>query len=285
MATSYGRLRFEILKVYPGTDLDTINGFAWDRYQQILSLLDWERLSAQSAFATPASYATGTVAVTNGSDSIVGTGTTWTEAMTNRMIRFAGQSEYYNFTFVDATHGTLDRVYAGTTAAAATFRIDQNVYALPATLRTLDSLEIPGCGPLHLASGTDFDSDRMTYGQPAYYALHMDTVDDVPQVQVELWPVPERVYTVNYRWHKDVSNPTGSTQSSILPWINNGALKYGVLADIATLLEKPQQATSWETRFLQLVNQLVAQNSRVEGGRVMRTASRFTRHRVGRWRG
>lgn len=69
-------------------------------------------------------YSTGTVAVSNGSATIIGTGTAWTEQMNGMPIRIDGDSAEYKFTYVSALSGVLDRVYEGSTAATATYKIE-----------------------------------------------------------------------------------------------------------------------------------------------------------------
>lgn len=58
-------------------------------------------------------YSTGTVDVTNGSNAIVGHGTTWTAGMTGMLFitQLANCHQGYKFTYVDATHGTLETTY------------------------------------------------------------------------------------------------------------------------------------------------------------------------------
>lgn len=69
-------------------------------------------------------YTTGTVALTQGSAAITGTNTAWNANMNGKPIRFQNDSGEYIFTYLSATTGTLDRVYAGATAAAATYEMD-----------------------------------------------------------------------------------------------------------------------------------------------------------------
>lgn len=83
-----------------------------------------------------ADYTTGTiVSVANGGTAVVGSGTTWTERMMGRYIRFTysntantGDGQWYEISAVaDTTHLTLVRAYGGTAivAGAATYTIGQ----------------------------------------------------------------------------------------------------------------------------------------------------------------
>lgn len=64
-------------------------------------------------------YATGTIsAVTNGDETVTGSGTTWTSAMVNRGILMPDGYWYKIATFTSTTSVELDRPYEGTTIAA-----------------------------------------------------------------------------------------------------------------------------------------------------------------------
>ena len=65
------------------------------------------------------SYATGTVTVTNGSNAVAGTGTTFTSGMTGKVLLTPGCGFGYVFTYVDATDGTLAQNYGCPTATVA----------------------------------------------------------------------------------------------------------------------------------------------------------------------
>lgn len=80
-------------------------------------------------------YTTGTVSVTTATNSIVGSGTTWTEDMAGRWIRInanttsnttSGDNQWYKiFAWVDSTHLTLVNQYQGTTVTGGTYTIGE----------------------------------------------------------------------------------------------------------------------------------------------------------------
>lgn len=74
-------------------------------------------------------YTEGTVAVTNGSSEIVGTGTTWTAKMIGRKFKVTDGSADGMWTtiagFTDSTHLTLENYYGGTTVSGATYKIGE----------------------------------------------------------------------------------------------------------------------------------------------------------------
>ena len=58
-------------------EFEVVHGGA-GRYREILDSLSWQRLERKGTVVPAAEYAVGTVAVTQGSTAIAGTGTTWT---------------------------------------------------------------------------------------------------------------------------------------------------------------------------------------------------------------
>ena len=72
-------------------------------------------------------YDTGTVAVTNGSAAVVGTGTKWlTNLAANQLFSLAGSSIAYTVASItDDTHLTLAANYAGTTGSGLTYTVIQ----------------------------------------------------------------------------------------------------------------------------------------------------------------
>jgi len=69
-----------------------------------------------------ADYTAGTIAVTNGSPAVIGTGTTFTSNMAGKRIVIAG-IWYTIASFTDTTHITLASNYAGTTASGLSYAI------------------------------------------------------------------------------------------------------------------------------------------------------------------
>lgn len=70
-------------------------------------------------------YITGTITVTNGANTIVGSGTTFTAGMVGKAIKVAGDNKFYLVgTFTDATHITFNGVYTGTGGSGKAYVIN-----------------------------------------------------------------------------------------------------------------------------------------------------------------
>ena len=100
MARTWGQIRFEVEKAFPGVDIDLLDGWIKSVYQGILDHRNWSGLEAEANITTVAVYEVGTLAATLGSTALTGTGTTWTTAMSTRRIRIASRMQMTNVIFV-----------------------------------------------------------------------------------------------------------------------------------------------------------------------------------------
>lgn len=91
------------------------------------SQIDWRYVRKTGTLTAPADYITGTVAVTNASTTVTGTGTTFTSANSNGfLLKLSGYNEVYRVTYVSATELTLDRAWVEATASGVSYTIYQD---------------------------------------------------------------------------------------------------------------------------------------------------------------
>lgn len=252
MAT-FGQIRFDLSKLYPGADHDVLDSLIIEGYQTILDRLEWQRIEYTVDVAVPDEYNTGTVAVTNGSATITGTGTTWTSDMTGRMIRFAGQTLWYMFTYVSATSGTLSRAYEGDTATGTAYQINKNVVQISSNCRSIN--HIMG---LQRTDKTMLPKDRNVYGPPTHWAPYMDSATDPPNVQIELFPIPEEAVGLIVEYSAELAPSSIDTSVSLLPWVRPAAVKAYVQAELCKtpafldLNAAQLHATTFEARLSEM---------------------------------
>lgn len=241
MAT-YGSIRMRLSKLCPGIDIEIVDGWISDVYVEVLGKLQWKRSEAEIVIQAPASYTDGTVAVTQGSVSIVGTGTAWSAGMNGRIMRVSNHEDYYQVTFLSATTATLDRPYENASETAASYRVDQSVFVLPKLARI-----VRGVFPLHdrerpLDFVTPSDMHRISpqrndYGVPRYYSSYWDSASDPPRLQIDLHPIAQSPndqgitpsFAVDCIFDAAALDPT-QTSASLLPWVTDGLLIEGVQA-------------------------------------------------------
>jgi len=97
-------------------NIDYVKGLVNDVYTRTLPMIeDWIPLISSAAITTVAEYTTGTVAVTVGSNTVTGTGATFTTAMTatdGYSMKIAGNDNVYTFTYASASTGTISPAFA-----------------------------------------------------------------------------------------------------------------------------------------------------------------------------
>jgi hypothetical protein len=173
------------------------------------------------------------VAVTKGSASVVGTGTTFATEMTGRLFRVLTGSEYYQFTFNSTTTATLDRAYEGETATGAGYRINRNVFRLPADARGVQAVE-----GLTAKTASDLPPNRTEYGEPVYWVPAMDSYTDPPCMQIEVYPIPVEAGLLPVSFTSEQTPATLETATTLLPWVYPAAVKAYVGAQVALHIEK-----------------------------------------------
>jgi len=278
---TYGQLRLQIKQQAPGVSLELIDGWFADRYTEILDRLDWTRSEARVFRQIAVSYAVGTLTATNGLNTITGAGTVWTTAMTGRMIRIAGDSQFYQFTYVSGTSGTLDRTYEGAGGAGLTYRIDQNIVAMPAEARIIGqvSLQNPARELVKWSSadlGASFPN-RNIYGTPVHWAPIMDSQTTTPALQIELTPVPELATSLLVSYSYD-ETPPSTTGASLLSWVRASAIKAGVMTDVSAFLKDWNAVAFHQARFDKLALEMEAADGMRRGGAAMCVAPWLIRH-------
>lgn len=236
---TFGELWNEFLLYAPGTPVPLAQRFVRNAYDRALNLHQWSELIKDAEKVTATEYSTGTVALTAGSASIVGTGTTWTAAMTNRQIAITsldGQP-YYTFTFLTTTTGTLDRVYQGTTNAAATYTIGEYYVEFPSDLTTLDDIRDLNNNwrlrrQFHQQNYIDFiNADRSSTGNPTFYVSAPPRISaGVSYPRYEFYPkIPASTHLVfRYEAHSELT----SNSDYMITLLESQAVIYGALADL-----------------------------------------------------
>ncbi len=131
--------------------------------------------------ATTPDYTTGTIAVTNGSNAVVGSGTTFTSGMVGKMVRVGSENTFYKVSaFTDATHITLSSNYTGTTASGLSYIIfssctdqwkDFGISNEVTDLRQMDTYEdwvvIPNNNGFALLNVTDDSFNSAAFSLPS----------------------------------------------------------------------------------------------------------------------
>lgn len=285
---TYGAFRLVLRKLAPGVDIELLDNWTQNRYSEILDKLPWKRIESDIVISAPPSFRDGTVATTQGSNAILTNDSTWSTALDGRAIRIADQHEYYQFTNVDPTHATLDRVYEAPSGSDLAYRIDQNIFVLPANCRVLRGVKpMHGIRPLIRMTPHELNSvtvSRNDYGSPAFYVPTWDNFSDPPRMQFELFPVPSvpdsggslLSFVADCILDAAALDPDGSS-NSLLPWVRPQALEAGVSADIARHLKDWTGAEAYEARYNQLVSDMAQINAQQLGSQQIKLGAEYRR--------
>jgi hypothetical protein len=278
---TYGDLKLRLTQAFPGVSLDLIEGWIGDRYAEILGELPWSRLNVDAVLETTAPYTTGPVAVFRGSTAIAGTGTTWVTGMSGLQFRVAGRDEFYTFTWLTATTGTLDRPYEGPSAAGSSYSIFQNVYALPANCRTLQDTAFDKLQRFSIAQLNQSDPCRVQSGTPTAWASRMDDNSTPPNMEVELYPVPDQAIGIPYTYVSEAAD-LSSTSTILQVWMQPAALVEGVTGRIKAHLKDYTGATFHATLAKAALQNMRTSEAQGMAPAVMQLDSYYTRHRLRR---
>jgi hypothetical protein len=170
----------------------------------------WPWNSGEGVVTTVAPYSTGTVAVVNGSASVVGTGTTWSTGWTTpAIIRINGSSgDCIQVSSFDSTTGlTLDVAWPYTSDATATYSIEFPAHVIPGYISVtgVTIARLSTMIKLRRASFETMLAQRpwvpATFW-PGEYDVRMG--DGTTTQKLVLWPPPSDVRTIRFEYSKAV---------------------------------------------------------------------------------
>jgi hypothetical protein len=297
---TWGQLRLSLQTSAPGVSLDIVDEFLKTRYAQILGFRNWQGLRRDATVQTTAAYqsSTDSVALTVGSATVTGTGTSWTSGLVGMKFYRPGDAATYRIASVASGASlTLDRAWEGidydapgTAYTGAAYVLMQNVYPLPADCRSVIEAINPLTGyPLVEFSRDRADSSwgpRTFLDNPAAWALYDNTSETSPPVlhQIEFFPPPLYARGIPIEYLVIASPFTGdNTSDSPLPWVPDSVLLFGCRADIRAYLEDYAGAQMYEAKYeSELARMALRDESERKKPQPMRMASRFTRHRLAR---
>lgn len=166
----------------------------------------------------------------------------------------------------------------------------QRIYTLPPGVATMANVTLVApliASPRVVRQSSRAELDRMSPdrardGAPEFWAPYADDMSVPPFAQVELYPVPDQVYSLPYTYTPDATLFSTQDTASILPaWMDAGCLKAGVKADMFAV-SNPGLAQAFQSKFKDLLIEMINRQSRREGSKKIVMENRFTRHRLAR---
>jgi hypothetical protein len=239
---TFGTIWNRVLLHAPNLPPPLAREFTRVAYNDIIDSHYWSELREDAEFLISDAYTTGTIALTNGSTTVTGTGTAFTSANSNnRQLLVDGIAPYYTVTYSSGTELTLDRAFAGADDASATLVIGDFYSEFPTDLRYIEKIRDQQNG-WYLATEwftqeylDRVDAKRNSTGTPtmAVYAEPRDPGSGGALIpRYELWPrsTSERLY--QYRYVKNAELTANS--SRILNALKAETVIYGALKMAAT---------------------------------------------------
>jgi len=272
MATTFLEMQDRVLKTIAlKGDSDTrteVENYLNEAAREIWTAYPWRERVATAFITTTEPYTTGTVTFTNGSTTVTGTGTTWTDAMAGRRMALAHGYPWY--TIDSRTSGTeleLDRAYVEDTATGSTYTIYQDAYELAdcdallpeRVLIFKDGAHIP----LRRMNTPDFYASGgipSGSGIPSCFRMTEDASDGSPQMQ--LYPVPDDAYAIQYAYLKSYTDMSGDTDECVVPENRRGLIVTGALRDAYRLNGEYNKAVHEEQRFIARLSDFISAHRR-----------------------
>lgn len=176
-----------------------------NRLRSLVAGRNWSSMRAETQLLPDNAKSGGTLSVTRGSASVVGTGTSFASTDVGRQLMAGLQSPVYTISAVtDSTHLTLDQVYGGTTNASMNYQILDAYAYLPADFKQFVSVVDPTNAWqlrywVQQEQLNSWDPQRTSAGTP-WVLADLGIKSATAQPMFELWPytTSARVYSVRY---------------------------------------------------------------------------------------
>lgn len=236
-----------------------------ENYTDIAQLHRWRWLQSTNSTVVPTVYQTGTITVSNGAATVVGSGVSFTASMVNRKIHLDSENDTYLIASrVSATRIILDASYRGTALSGAAFRIYQDSYKLatdceelldvyyyPRGAFSLQPQPITNRQMINMRSSSRFMAGkvkRWTHGNQTTSGTRV----------LEIWPPADNTvdYRLRYDYIKRVTQLSAATQQPLMPVTYRSAIMWGALSDLF-MREGHVQRMNWaQQKKMDKVNEM-----------------------------
>jgi hypothetical protein len=241
---TFGTL-WRMLELYaPKVPVPLLKQFVNNSYSRALVQFPWSELRRTGALRLAAPYTTGTVTVTNGSVTVVGSGTSWTSADHATLQLVVGnRGPFFDIASVESgTSLTLASPFVGTSASGASYTIQQIYIVPPANfIKYTSFLDTTPATPAQLDFSMTqevldfYDPGRtITAGRPT----HLVNAESSPfaatlrRPRYEVWPRPSEAFIAAFRYVVKPDLLVGDDDTIIYP-LRGDVIREGAFADLA----------------------------------------------------
>lgn len=256
MALTYLNLQDHVLALIDRDDSDTrtkVKAYLNMAGRDVWTAYAWRERRGEGTITTVAPYSTGTVA--SSETTITGTGTTF-PSYTAALATFArsySAPPYLVATRDSGTQLTLADSYAETALSGSSYVVYQDLYSLASDADTLIGVRL-------LKEGMDGTLGQLTEGRledmvtipgesgtPSVYSMVTNTSGGLKRVR--LWPVPDAVYRLKYRYLKAYTDMSADADECVVPESRRDLLICGTLRWAYRLAGQYQKAMAEEQKF------------------------------------
>jgi hypothetical protein len=213
-------------------------------YRRTIDSRLWYGLLQKGQIFIPSVYSVGTVAVTTGQNSVIGTGTTWTSSMVGLQFRIGFTFPTYTITAVPSpTSLKLDLNWGGATYATASYQIYQSIVNLGTNVKKILAVINQTQGyrlilemPQEVLNVSD--AWRATTGWTYMLASYTPTSGNVPGVpagipQWELYPAPVSAQAFPFLAYTQPPDLKNDSDTPVLA-IRSDVIVLGSIPDVLT---------------------------------------------------
>lgn len=221
-------------------------GFLNNRYATVTTKRQWDWLYQSVDINFKAPYETGTLSLTQNSESVTGVGTVWSSnVVPNNYLVPTGRNERYLIETVDSqTTLTLQGQYAGDTATDVAYKIVKPVVELPSDCEHVQGIvlgeslgKLVPLGLQEMRRKQAHDLSRV--GVPVYFTEVGRRAEDGVR-HIEIWPAPDKDYVAQLNYGVNIMALEDSASNyPLIPDRHRVVLYYGGLADMYMFLRDP----------------------------------------------
>lgn len=238
--------------------------FLNNNYQEILMGGDFTWMHSSYDLSLFAPNETGTVSVTNGSNTVTGVGTAFDATATPKGIfRLKSGTQTYRVLSVEsATSLTLETMWAEDTEADAEFEIQRAQYQMPSTCDQVEAITLDTAGRrLVELSPNDLRLKQAqnpgTTGSPYHYANARRDIDDDGSY-LEFFPAPDHDYNLHLEFTVRILKLEDSEECfPIIPDRYRVVLFHGAMAQFQMLyMNAPLKGAAAQKDFERVLREL-----------------------------
>jgi hypothetical protein len=193
---------------------------------------DWYWLKASSAISCIAEYKTGVISINTQTTGVLfNSGATITTYMTGRKIKFSGNSDIYDFTYLSANSGSINPPLSGSTnLSSGGYTIYKNIYSLPSDFdRFLVNgglLFYSGGQPTPLPELVDDDYYEQVTASPTSTpeGCRFTEYDTAGNMQIEILPPPSTSYILRNEYIRELPPMYENTMGTVVITSNQTAV-------------------------------------------------------------